>query len=76
MGRPGTFDGIGLRQLVSGLVIAVSALPPAQTMCTVLIGSGEGTLSTGQAVRGWLEGLGDAAEEITSTNAYATPSGS
>jgi pimeloyl-ACP methyl ester carboxylesterase len=73
MGRPGTFDGIGLRQLVSGLVIAVSALPPAQTMCTVLIGSGEGTLSTGQAVRGWLEGLGDAAEEITSTNAYATP---
>ena len=73
MGRPGTFDGVGLRRLVSGLVVAVSALPPAQTVCAVLIGSGEGTLSAAQAVRSWLDGLGDAADEITSTNTYATP---
>lgn len=64
MGRPGTFDSAGLRRLVSGLVIAVSALPNVRTVCTVLIGSGEGTLTTAEAVRGYIEGISDAADEI------------
>lgn len=64
MGRPGTFDVAGLRRLVSGLVAAVSALPSAETVSTVLIGSGEGTLTVSQAVRGYIDGISDAADEI------------
>jgi pimeloyl-ACP methyl ester carboxylesterase len=73
MGRPGTFDGAGLRRLVSELVVAVSALPPAQTICAVLIGSGEGTLTIPQAVQGWMDGICDAAEEIATAGIYDAP---
>lgn len=64
MGRPGTFDTAGLRRLASGLAIAVCALPNARTVCSVLIGSGEGALTIQEAVRGMLDGIADAAEEI------------
>jgi pimeloyl-ACP methyl ester carboxylesterase len=64
MGRPGTFDVPALRRLVSGLVIAVSALPNARTIGTVLIGSGEGSLTIPEALRGFLAGLSDATDEI------------
>jgi hypothetical protein len=73
MGRPGTFDGTGLRRLVSELLIAVSALPPAETIAAVLIGCGEGTLTIDQAVTGWLDGVSDAAEELTASDAYPRP---
>ncbi len=73
MGRPGTFDGAGLRRLVSELVVAVTALPPALRICAVLIGSGEGTLTIAQAVRGWLDGIYDAADEIAISGIYDAP---
>lgn len=75
MGRPGTFDATGLRQLVNGLVIAVSALPSAETVSTVLIGSGEGTLTISQAVRGYVDGISDAADEIVASTerVFAAP---
>jgi guanyl-specific ribonuclease Sa len=67
MGRPGTFDVAGLRRLVNSLVIAISALPSAETVCTVLIGSGEGTLTIPEAVRGYVDGISDAADEIVAS---------
>ena len=73
MGRPGTFDGTGLRRLVGELVVAVTALPPALRVCAVLIGSGEGTLGIPQAVTGWLDGIADAAEEIATSGIYEAP---
>jgi pimeloyl-ACP methyl ester carboxylesterase len=65
MGDPGTFDVAALRRLVSSLIIAISALPNARTVCSVLIGSGEGTLTIPAAVRGLVEGIADAADEIS-----------
>ena len=75
MGRPGTFDPADLRRLVRGLVLAVSALPHARTICTVLIGSGEGTLTIEQAVRGLIEGIEDAVDEIAASEevTFAAP---
>ena len=75
MGRPGTFDAAGLRRLVHGLVIAVSALPKAEIVCTVLVGSGEGTLTISQSVRGFIDGISDAADEIvaSSERVFVTP---
>ncbi len=75
MGRPGTFDSAGLRQLVRGMVIAVSELPSARTVCTVLIGSGEGTLTIAQAVREYIEGIFDGADEIAAATerVFAAP---
>lgn len=75
MGRPGTFNDASLRRLVSGMTVAVSALPHARTVCTVLIGSGEGTLTIPQAVRGLLEGINDAAIEIGASDelVFASP---
>ena len=75
MGRPGTFNDASLRRLVSGMTIAVSALPHAHTVCTVLIGSGEGTLTIPQSVRGLLEGINDAAIEIGASEelVFASP---
>ena len=75
MGRPGTFDAAGLRRLVHGLVIAVSALPKAEIVCTVLIGSGEGTLTISQSVRGYIDGIADAADEIVASTerVFAAP---
>jgi pimeloyl-ACP methyl ester carboxylesterase len=73
MGRPGTFDAAGLRRIVSGLLLAVSALPGAETLCTVLIGSGEGTLTIEQSARAYVEGISDAVEEIASGGAFRAP---
>ena len=64
MGRPGTFDTESLRRLVHSTAIAVSALPGVRTACSVLIGSGEGTLTIADAVRGYVEGIADAADEV------------
>jgi pimeloyl-ACP methyl ester carboxylesterase len=73
MGRPGTFDSAGLRRIVNGLLLAVSAIPGAETLCTVLIGSGEGTLTIGQAVRAYVDGISDAAEEIALGGVFTEP---
>ena len=73
MGRPGTFDVAGLRRIVSGLLLAVSALPGADKLCTVLIGSGEGTLTIGQAARAYVDGISDAAEEIAAGGLFTAP---
>ena len=73
MGRPGTFDGTGLRRLVGELIVAITQLPPAIHVCSVLIGSGEGTLSIQQAVSGWLDGIEDAAEEVATAGVYDAP---
>jgi pimeloyl-ACP methyl ester carboxylesterase len=67
MGRPGTFDRVRLEQLVRTLMLAVGALPNAQTVGTVLIGSGEGTLSIRDAVRGLVVGIRDAIDEIAAS---------
>lgn len=64
MGRPGTFDTEALRRLVHSTAIAVAALPGVRTVCSVLIGSGEGTLTIGDAVRAYVEGIADAADEV------------
>jgi len=64
MGHPGTFDVSGLRRVVGGLILAVAALPSARTLCTVLIGSGEGTMAVPDAVRGLVEGIAEAADEM------------
>jgi pimeloyl-ACP methyl ester carboxylesterase len=60
MGRHGTFELNGLRRLVRGLVLAGGALPSVRTVCTVLIGSGEGTLTIDECARGLLLGIADA----------------
>jgi hypothetical protein len=65
MGPPGSFDVTALARLTRALVASIWALPAAREICTVLIGSGEGSLTTRESVRGLLRGLGDAAAEIT-----------
>jgi len=60
MGYPGTFDLTALRLLYRELTLAVMALPKVNEICTVLVGSGEGTLSVERATRGLLEGIGAA----------------
>ena len=67
MGRPGTFDRPALRQLVRSLMFAVGGLPGAQTVGTVLIGSGEGTLSIADAVSGLVRGIGEAIDEMAAS---------
>lgn len=67
MGRPGTFDRPGLRQLVRSLMFAVGGLPEAQVVGTVLIGSGEGTLSIADAVSGLVRGMGEAIDEMAAS---------
>lgn len=59
MGHHGTFGEAELRQLHHRLFWSVSSLPGKHTLCTVLIGSGEGALSTESAVRGLLTGIAD-----------------
>jgi pimeloyl-ACP methyl ester carboxylesterase len=75
MGRPGTFDHRALVRLVRELVLSIGVLPNVRTVCTVLIGSGAGTLSVREAVRGLLRGISEAAVEVPSdpANADATP---
>lgn len=62
MGRMGQFSEASLRSLARHLCWAVATLPNAETICTVLIGSGEGNLSIGQSVRGMIQGMADALE--------------
>ena len=68
MGHAGTFGEPELRRLARNLTWAVSGLPAVRTICTVLIGSGEGTLEVEQAVRWFFLGVGDAlaGAEVTS----------
>ncbi len=60
MGNPGTFDQMGLRRLYRSLAWTLMALPAERTVCTVLIGTGEGTLTVEAGVRSLLAGLDDA----------------
>jgi pimeloyl-ACP methyl ester carboxylesterase len=75
MGRPGTFDAEGLRLLVHSVAIAVAALPGVRTACSVMIGSGEGTLTISEAAHGYVEGIADAADEVAAggENVFAEP---
>jgi CHAT domain len=75
MGRPGLFDQRALIRLVRELFLSLSVLPGARTVCTVLIGSGAGTLSIREAVSGLVRGIGEAAGEAASepSNIDATP---
>ncbi|HEX6851984.1 MAG TPA: CHAT domain-containing protein [Candidatus Polarisedimenticolaceae bacterium] len=60
MGHAGTFGAGSLRTLARRLSVVVSSLPRRGTLCTVLIGSGEGCLAPKIAVRSMLLGLADA----------------
>jgi hypothetical protein len=60
MGHAGTFGEPELRRLARNLTWAVAGLPSVRTICTVLIGSGEGTLEVEPAVRALFLGLRDA----------------
>ena len=73
MGRPGTFDFDKLRKVVKGAVLGVGALPSVQTVCTVLIGSGEGTLSVSEACRGLVVGLTDALADASRSGVRNAP---
>ncbi len=73
MGSPGTFDAASLRRLVKSAAIAASELPTVETWCSVLIGSGEGTLTTEEAVAAWVSGLADAAVGAASTGRRPPP---
>jgi pimeloyl-ACP methyl ester carboxylesterase len=71
MGYPGTFDSRALVRLVRELMLSLAVLPHVRTVCTVLIGSGAGTLSTREAVRGLVRGVSDALSEIAADPAFA-----
>ncbi len=60
MGHPGVFGRESLRVLVRKLIWSISSLPNVKEVSTVLIGSGEGTLSVEEAVDGLVRGLTDA----------------
>src|SRR5207249_4448851 len=60
MGHAGTFGEPELRRLARNLTWAVTGLPAVRTICTVLIGSGEGTLEVEPALRALFLGIGDA----------------
>jgi hypothetical protein len=60
MGHPGWFGEAELRQLQRSLAWWLNVLPEPRTLCTVLIGSGEGTLTAEIALRGLLAGFADA----------------
>ena len=69
MGYPGTFSETSLRALARNLAWSLGQLPNVKTAATVLIGSGEGGLSTSVALRGLLEGVLDAfGEGLSDTN--------
>src|SRR5262249_44613485 len=63
MGHPGTFGESQLRPLARNRTWSLSTLPASRTVCSVLIGSGAGNLTTHAALRGLLAGLGDALGE-------------
>jgi hypothetical protein len=60
MGRPGTFTDGKLRHVARSLAWAVGSLPKPGTICTVLIGSGNGCLDLRTAIRMTIDGLADA----------------
>jgi hypothetical protein len=62
-GHAGTFGEPELRRLARNLTWAVAGLPAVRTICTVLIGSGEGTLEIEPAVRWLFRGVADALAE-------------
>jgi pimeloyl-ACP methyl ester carboxylesterase len=57
MGYPGSFGAGQLLTLTGKLAWAISNLPAINTVCTVLIGSGEGTLSVQDSVFGLIRGI-------------------
>ncbi len=57
MGYPGYFGIESLQTLMRRLCWAISGLPGIKTVCSVLIGSGAGTLSVEEAVKGFYIGL-------------------
>jgi hypothetical protein len=59
MGHPGAFTVSSLRRLTRDLAASIGSLPHVRTVATVLIGSGAGTLSVAEAVRGFVEGLAE-----------------
>jgi pimeloyl-ACP methyl ester carboxylesterase len=65
MGRPGSFSMSALRRLIRELVLSVSSLPNVKTVCSVLIGSGEGTLEIHDAVRSLVDGMVDTISAAT-----------
>ena len=73
MGRPGTFDFDTLRRVVKGIVLGIGALPTTRTVCTVLIGSGEGTLTVSEACRGLVVGIADALADARSSGTLLAP---
>jgi pimeloyl-ACP methyl ester carboxylesterase len=73
MGRPGTFDADKLRRVIKGIVLGVGALPSVKEVCTVLIGSGEGTLTVSEACRGLVLGIADALAEARTSGRLLTP---
>jgi CHAT domain len=73
MGSPGTFDAASLRRLVKSAAVAASDLSTVTTWCSVLIGSGEGTLTTDLAVGAWVRGLADAALGAAATGRRPVP---
>ncbi|HKQ60761.1 MAG TPA: CHAT domain-containing protein, partial [Candidatus Polarisedimenticolaceae bacterium] len=63
MGFPGSFTLEGLEQLAANLAWQVGDLPGDKTICTVLIGSGEGGLSVRESVAGLVRGMTRAVRE-------------
>ena len=63
MGEEGRFTKDDLRYLIANVTYAVSALK-WDTFATVLIGSGAGNLSKERALRGLVEGIGDALRRL------------
>lgn len=57
MGYPGYFGADSLQTLIRRLSWAISGLPGIKTVCSVLIGSGAGTLTVEEAVKGFYVGL-------------------
>lgn len=60
MGRPGSFSSVDLRELGHHLSYAIGSLGNAKTVCSVLIGSGNGGLSVKVALDCLLRGMDDA----------------
>ena len=64
MGHPGTFGEAQARLLARNLTWAVANLPGRRTICTVLIGSGEGNMNVPVAVEALFRGVGDALTDV------------
>lgn len=66
MGYPGSFGRMELRHLARNLTYAVGSLPNADSVCTVLIGSGEGSvLNTKMAASGLILGMLEALSSMS-----------